>query len=140
MLQFSPETETKKKILIVDDEWSIQEFLKWKLSENGYEILVAQCGDEFRQRALDIKPDLIILDILLPDGLGTDHYDKLVRAGFDRNTPVIFLSALAQEQPPKLSHPAGRFALFGKPFDYPELVAEVKKLLEPPLEKVEKAG
>jgi DNA-binding response OmpR family regulator len=133
MIQTPP--EEKKKVLIVDDEWSLQEFLKWKLSEVGYEISVAQNGTEFHQRAKEIKPDLIILDILLPDGLGTDHYENLLRSGFDRTTPVIFLSALAQEQPPKLSPPEGRFALFGKPFDYQELVGEVKKLLETPLEK-----
>jgi DNA-binding response OmpR family regulator len=125
----------KKKILIVDDEWSLQEFLKWKLADSGYDIAVAQNGTEFHQQAREIKPDLIILDILLPDGLGTDHYEALLRSGFDRNIPVIFLSALAQEQPPKLSPKEGRFALFGKPFDYQELMSEIKKLLDPPLEK-----
>ncbi len=121
----------KKKILIVDDEWSLQEFLKWKLSECGYEICVARDGAEFSRVAFETRPDLIILDILLPDGLGTDHYESMLRAGFDRNIPVIFVSALAQEQPPKHSPPQGRFALFGKPFDYYELMGEVRKLLEP---------
>ncbi len=121
----------KKKILIVDDEWSLVEFLKWKLSECGYEIMVAQDGSDFYQMAIAAKPDLIILDILLPDGLGTDHYDELLRLGFDRSTPVIFISSLAQEKPPKHSPREGRFALFGKPFDCDELITEVKKLLHP---------
>lgn len=125
----------KKKILIVDDEWSLQEFLRWKLSDCGYDVSLAQSGSEFHEKAREIKPDLIILDILLPDGLGTDHYEALLRSGFDRSIPVIFLSALAQEQPPKLSPKEGRFALFGKPFDYVELMAEVKKLLEPSLQR-----
>ena len=80
----------KKKILIVDDEWSLQELLRWKLSECGYEITSAESGSEFCELAPVIKPDLVILDILLPDGLGPDFYDTLLRGGFDRNIPIIF--------------------------------------------------
>ena len=119
----------KKRILIVDDERVLLNSLKTKFAERGYEIETAQNGHDFYKCAMRGKPDLIILDILLPDGLGTDHYDRLLYSGFDRNTPVIFISTLAEKSTPRHSPPEGIFAMFGKPFDCEELLCEAKKLL-----------
>lgn len=120
----------KKKILIVDDEWSVLEFLRSKFIEFGYEIQTAKNGKEFCLTAAEHNPDLIILDLMLPDGLGTEHYDRLLENGFKENVPVIFISSLAQDQTPRHALPKGRYALFGKPFDCQELLNEAKKLLE----------
>jgi len=118
--------------MIVDDEWSLREFLKSKLSELGYEITAVQSGEEFVEAALSNPPDLIMLDLLPADGFGVDYYDKLLQAGFDKRIPVIFISSLAEQDPPRHAPPEGRFALFGKPFDYQELLRETRKLLATP--------
>ncbi|HTL46970.1 MAG TPA: response regulator [Verrucomicrobiae bacterium] len=124
-----PQEKRAEKILICDDESSLLRFLKQHFAGQGYRVDTAKSGHEFQRRAHRSRPDLIILDIVLPDGLGTDYYEKLLRSGFDSSVPVIFLSALAQGLPPRHGTQEGRFALFGKPFDLAKLRSEMRRLL-----------
>lgn len=119
----------KKRVLVVDDERPILELLKFKLSRHGFEAVTAKDGDEFEALARSQKPNLIILDIWLKGKMGTDVYRHLLEEGFDRNVPVIFITALLEAQPPKLASPNGKYSLFSKPFDLEELMKEVDRLL-----------
>lgn len=120
----------KKKILIVDDEWSILELLRIKFSKRGFDVSVARDGKEFKRLAFEKQPDLVILDIWLGNqGGGPQIYDDIIRAGFNPEVPVIFISALVEEgQPPKHAPEGGRFALYGKPFDFEVLLTDVRRL------------
>ncbi|MBI3313032.1 MAG: response regulator [Candidatus Omnitrophica bacterium] len=120
-----------KKILVVDDEWAILELLRVKLTKCGYEVCTARNEKEFRQLALEQKPNLLILDIWLgSDGEGTQVYDKVIHDGFDPKVPVIFISALVDEgTPPRRVQDGGKFALYGKPFDFDLLFEDIRKLI-----------
>lgn len=119
----------KKKILVVDDELAIRELLKFRLSRRGFDILTARDEREFWDQALNEKPDLIILDILLHNKLGTDVYDALLNFGLDPNIPVIFITALVEKQSPKKVQAGAKYALFSKPFDFDKLVRMVNKFI-----------
>ena len=106
----------KPKILVVDDEWSMQELLKNTLSLSGFEVFLAGDDVEFRQQVFSQKPDVIILDLMLGDKDGTKVYNQLLAEGLDANIPVIFLSALAQDRPPTPPRSDRKFALIGTPF------------------------
>lgn len=118
------------RILVVDDEWSMRELLKNVLELSGFEVLLAKNAKEFNDIAWNTKLDAIILDIVLGDDEdGTQIYDEMVSRKFDKNIPVIFLSALAHDRPPIFPSPDRRYSLVGKPFDTNVLVSELKKAL-----------
>lgn len=119
----------KKKILVVDDDRKILDLLQFKLSVHGYDVLTAKDEKEFFSQAFDGKPDLLILDIWLKHRLGTELYDSLLSFGFDTEVPVIFITALIENSPPKRISSGGKFALFSKPFDFEQLLDEIKRLI-----------
>lgn len=114
----------KRKILIVDDEEDIVQLLSEMLTSDGYSVFSANNVREFKECALAEKPDLIILDIMLGQDNGPQAYSALVAEGFDRNVPVIFLSALAEGHTNKAD--IGRtYALHTKPFQYDALLNDI---------------
>ncbi|MBI3306790.1 MAG: response regulator [Candidatus Omnitrophica bacterium] len=119
----------KGKILVVDDEWSIQELLKNVLSLSGFEVVIAANAAEFREQVFLSRPDVIILDIMLGDSDGTQVYKQLLAEGLDVNIPVIFLSALAQDRPSTPPRSDRKYALIGKPFDPDELIRQLDHLV-----------
>ena len=119
-----------KKILVVDDEKSIRELLRHKLSIRGFEVVTAKNGKEFAESAFVQKPDLIILDIWLKNMIGTDVYNDLIQSGFDPEVPVIFITALVEGYPKDAPGVGGKkCALYSKPFDFEKLVKEIESLL-----------
>ena len=117
----------KRKILIVDDETDIVQLLTDMLTEDGYCVFSAKNVREFKECAFAEKPDLIILDIMLGQDNGAQAYSALVAEGFDRNVPVIFLSALAEGHTAKAA--TGRtYALHTKPFQYDSLLQDINCL------------
>ena len=120
----------KRRILVVDDEHSILELLRYKLSNQGFEVVTAANAWEFWCEALTIKPDLIILDIWLKGRLGTEVYNELLLNGLDSNIPIIFITALLEDCSPSHARPGVKYALYGKPFDFDELTKGVNCLLE----------
>jgi two-component system alkaline phosphatase synthesis response regulator PhoP len=94
---------TEKKILIADDEPDILEIINYNLQINGYEVETAKDGDQAIQKAKQFKPDLIILDIMMPKKNGIEVC-KILRSQPEFNdTVIIFLTALNDE----LSHVKG---------------------------------
>ncbi|HUB87381.1 MAG TPA: response regulator, partial [Verrucomicrobiae bacterium] len=86
-----------QKILIVDDESDFIELMKFRLGDLGYEFLVASDGVQALTQARQFKPDLILLDILLPDLDGISVCDILRRSPATKKIPVIFMSALSSD-------------------------------------------
>ena len=84
----------KKQILVVDDEADIVEFLTQLLEDNGYEVAVAYDGVQGMERVSKQRPDLILLDLQMPEETGTGLYRKLHNKKEYRDIPVIVISGL----------------------------------------------
>ena len=114
----------KKKILIVDDEKPIVEILTYNLQKEGYETIEAYDGEQAINLALTKKPDLILLDIMLPkvDGLTVC---KRIRHTLS-NVPILILSAKDEEIDKILGLELGADDYITKPFSVRELMARVK--------------
>ena len=85
----------KKRILVVDDEKDIVEFLTQLLEDNGYEVTGASDGAQGMEMVLKSRPDLILLDLQMPEETGTGLYRKLHNKKEYKDIPVIVISGLA---------------------------------------------
>ncbi len=83
---------TKKKILIVEDERPLTSLLATKFSALGYEVFVAHDGEEGRTMAFESKPDVILLDVLMPKCDGVTLYDDLRRDPWGKTVKVVFFT------------------------------------------------
>lgn len=118
------ENSSKKTILIVDDEETIVTMLSVNLQKEGYQTLEASNGEEGVQIALEKKPDLILLDIMLPkmDGFSVC---KRIRQSLN-NVPILMISAKDEEIDKILGLELGADDYITKPFSIRELMARVK--------------
>jgi two-component system response regulator ArlR len=115
---------TMKKILIIEDEKGISSFLKQGLEEEGYEIHLAEDGMMGLDLANSIKPDLILLDWMLPKMVGLEVC-KVIRQA-DSKTPIIFLTAKDTVQETIIGLKAGANDYIRKPFSFEELLLRIK--------------
>ena len=118
-----------KKILVVDDEIQLVEMVKLRLQANGYIVLTAGDGQEALEKARKEKPDLIILDLMLPkiDGYKVCRmlkFDKIYKA-----IPIIIFTAKAQQKDEELGKEMGADAYIAKPFEPEVLLEKMKELL-----------
>jgi len=116
-----------QKILIVEDEPDMVLGLRDNFEYEGYDVLVARDGREGLGRALNDKPDLILLDIMLPRLSGLDVCRELRSKGFE--TPVIMLTARGQEIDKVIGLEIGADDYVTKPFSIKELLARVRAQL-----------
>ncbi len=119
-----------KKILVVDDEKELVEMIKMRLEANDYETITAYDGHEALEKARKEKPDLIILDLMLPK---IDGYKVcgLLKADTRYNKiPIIMFTARAQESDEKLGFECGADAYITKPFESEVLLVKIKELLK----------
>ncbi len=116
-------------ILFVEDEAPIRDLVRFTLSRAQMEMLDAANGREAEQILQRRRPDLILLDWMLPDESGIDLLRRLRRHPELRAIPVIMVTALAEEEQKVLGLEAGADDYVTKPFSPPELVARVKAVL-----------
>ena len=120
------------KILIVDDEPNIVIPLQFLMEQNGYRALVAQSGEEALEMISKEKPDLVLLDIMLP---GVDGFEvcEIIRLNPEwRHTRVIFLTAKGRDVDIAKGMVLGADEYITKPFSNQQIIEAVKKLLEEP--------
>jgi len=118
-----------KKILVVDDEEELCKMLGDNLREDGYEVFLAKDGEEGLRRVTLVKPDLIILDVMMPKLDGAQMYAKLRSNEKTKHIPVVFLTALkTQVDDFMLGRDVGLFTIFSKPFDHDELLGTIREL------------
>ena len=118
-----------EKILVVDDEEHIAELINYNLTNNGYKVIIANNGIDAVKVAIEEKPSLILLDLMIP---GKDGYDvcKEIRSNSEiRNTPIIMLTAKSEEFDKILGLELGADDYITKPFSVRELLARVKAVL-----------
>lgn len=112
-----------KKVLIVDDEKNIVDIIGFNLKKEGYEVIKAVDGQEGVQKTFQEKPDLILLDIMMPK---MDGYEACKKIRERLNTPIIMLTARAEEVDKVLGLELGADDYVTKPFGIRELMARVK--------------
>jgi DNA-binding response OmpR family regulator len=116
------------RILIVDDEDDFLELLQYKLARHGYDLVVATDGVNALSQARTLKPNLILLDILLPDLDGLSVCEILRRQPGTKKIPIIFMSALTGDVTKRTAcMEADDF--FTKPLDLPRLEKRIGELL-----------
>jgi two-component system response regulator VicR len=115
--------EAKKKILIIEDEKSISDIIKFNLTKEGYDTDMAYDGKSGLDKALSIKPDLILLDIMLPVMDGFQVCKKIRETS---TVPILMLTAKEEEVDKVLGLELGADDYITKPFGMRELIARIK--------------
>lgn len=121
---------TKKRILVIDDEPDLVKIIEARLKQADREVLVAHDGQEGLEKARTEKPDLILLDLMLPK---LDGYKVCRILKFDKkykNIPIIILTAKGQENDEKLGREAGADAYLTKPYQHEVVFAKITELLK----------
>lgn len=120
---------SQAKILIVDDEIDLTETIRFSLELEGCNVLVASNGEEGLNVARQEKPDLILLDLMLPK---LDGYKVCRLLKFDeryKHIPILMLTAKTQEKDKILGKETGANEYITKPFDMDELMVKIKSYL-----------
>lgn len=120
----------KKKILIVDDETEMVEMVRARLEVNDYEVITAYDGQDGLAKAKEEKPDLVILDIMLPKMDGYKVCGLLKGDARFAKMPVIMFTAKAQVEDMEMVKELGANAYITKPFDAQVLLAKIEELLK----------
>ena len=119
----------KANILIIDDEPDLVELLKYNLAKEGYKVEFAFNGFDGLRASEVFKPDLLILDIMLPDINGYEVCKRIKRTSDVSPVPIIFLSAKQEEVDKVLGFESGAEDYITKPFSVAELMARIRTIL-----------
>lgn len=119
----------KKKILIVDDDPDNVELLVSRLMQNGYDTVTAYDGSQAVQKAVSEKPDLILLDYMMPVSDGLKVYENYQMNVHIKHIPVIIITACVDRGIKEKFMKAGVFGLIVKPYDPQEVLALVNGAL-----------
>jgi DNA-binding response OmpR family regulator len=120
-----------QKILLVEDDALISEMYVNKLSSAGFEVAVAKDGDEAIAKTKEIKPDLILLDVVLPKKDGFEILKEIKEYPETKNIKAIFLTNLGEEENIKRGREAQADAYLIKAHSTPsDIVEKVKEILE----------
>ena len=117
------------KILIIEDDAKIVAALAIRLEAAGYGVLTAPDGFSGLKQALDEKPDLILMDIWMPVGLGFSVAQRLASVGLG-GIPIIFITASKLKGLAETAKKLGAVAFFEKPYDPEQLLAAVARGLK----------
>jgi len=120
---------SQKKILVVDDEVDLVETIRFPLEMEGFNVLVSYNGEDALNQARKEKPDLILLDLMLPK---LDGYKVCRLLKFDeryKDIPILMLTAKTQEKDKLLGKETGANEYITKPFDIDELMKKVNVYL-----------
>ena len=119
-----------KKILIVDDEQDIVESLKFVLEANDYTCYSAYNGEDGLRLAKEIVPDLMILDVMMPQINGYKISRLLKFDAKNKNIPILMVTARSQDEDKLIGEETGADEYITKPFEIDELVNKVNRYLK----------
>ena len=120
----------KKRILIVDDEASLRDMLSVTLQAKGYEVFTAANGQEGLEKVENARPNLIVLDVMMPIMDGYDCLKALQADPKYRDIPVIMLTAKAQDADVFKGWASGVSSYLTKPFNPRELLIFVERIFQ----------
>ena len=136
---------TEQRILVVDDEQPIRDMLSMSLEAVGFEVIEAGSAQEAHGIIVDQKPDLVLLDWMMPGTSGLELLRRLKRSEVTENLPVVMLTAKTEEDSTITGLDSGADDYIAKPFSPRELVSRVKAVLrrtgkDEPKEPIEVKG
>lgn len=117
------------RILIAEDERDIRDLITFTLQFAGHQVFPTSNGEEAYQKAVDIVPDLVLLDVRMPRMTGYEACEQIKANAITRDVPVVFLSAKGQESEVRTGFEAGAEEYILKPFSPEQLVARVREIL-----------
>lgn len=120
----------KGRIVYVDDDLELTRLLQISLEDEGYEVLVANEGEEGLGTILEAQPDLVILDVMMPGLTGWELAKYLREREEWANTPILMLTGIGSKLNDMTAPLYGANAHLDKPFDIDELVVQVEQLFE----------
>ncbi|MFH1613870.1 MAG: response regulator [Planctomycetota bacterium] len=120
----------RPKILVIDDEPNIVQTLQDRLEMNDYLVITAGNGKEGLEKALAEKPNVVLLDVIMPVMDGHEMLERLRSSDDGKDIPVIMLTARSQTQDIARAHNAGIEDYVVKPFDLSELLEKIERILE----------
>lgn len=120
---------TTRRVLVVEDDGAIRQMLAFNLTRAGFEVDEAEDCSTARRRIADARPDLLLVDWMLPDASGLELTRALRRDEAHREIPIIMLTARAEERDKVQGLEGGADDYITKPFSPKELVARVNALL-----------
>jgi two-component system phosphate regulon response regulator PhoB len=118
------------RILVVEDERDLQKVLKFNLEQAGYEVIQAFGGEEGLRLARQHRPDMVLLDLMLPDLSGTEVCKALRADAGTRNVPIVMLTARGEEIDRVLGFELGADDYVVKPFSVRELLLRIRAVLK----------
>lgn len=122
--------EKKRNIVVVDDDQTNAQLLEEFLKENDFEVSLAYTAKEGLQKIFDLQPDMVILDLFLPDRMGSDVCSELRSQNATRNIPIIICTAHSITHTQKMKgFCAGVDDYLVRPFELPELLARINAIL-----------
>lgn len=125
------------KILLVDDEPDVLEFLGYNLKKAGYQVYATQNGRDAIEKAKEIKPHLILLDVMMPEMDGVETCEEMRRNKELQDTIIAFLTARGEDYSQIAGFEAGGDDYITKPIKPKVLISRIKALLKRAREKVE---
>lgn len=117
-----------RKILVVDDSPTERLALQEVLARNGYEIITAESGEEAIQRSKADKPDLILMDVVMPGMNGYHATRTISRDDATRNIPIIMCTTKGEETDKIWGMRQGAYAYLVKPLDHNDLLARIRAI------------
>jgi two-component system phosphate regulon response regulator PhoB len=139
---------SREQVLVVEDEDDLREMMTYNLTREGYRVLGAESGQEGLRKAREMGPNILLLDLMLPDVDGLEVCRRLRKDPLTHALPIIIVSAKGEESDVVLGLGIGADDYVTKPFSPSELVARVKAVLrrgparteEGPAERVVRDG
>ena len=119
-----------KKILVVDDDAQLAKLMRITLETRGYEVILARNGREALDRARSDHPDLLVMDVMMPEMDGFEALQKMKSDLAISHIPVIILTALGRSTDALKGLEAGAHFYLAKPFSPFELIAHARQILE----------
>ena len=122
-----------EKILVIDDSSTNIVLLDALLQREGYEVITSLGATEGLKYVENLKPDLILLDLLMPEVNGFDFMKSFNKMNHDKDIPVIIVSAVGTSENKKISKELGAANFINKPVDIPALLNLIKSTLHTPV-------
>jgi two-component system alkaline phosphatase synthesis response regulator PhoP len=119
----------KGKVLVVDDEVYILHILDFSLGAEGFDVITANNGELAVEKAIQEKPDLIVLDIMMPVLDGYETCRRLKREPETKHIPVILLTAKGREADKRLGFEVGAIDYIVKPFSPNRLIGRIEEII-----------
>ncbi|MBL7131529.1 MAG: response regulator [Candidatus Omnitrophica bacterium] len=126
----------KKKVMVVDDEFDFLKIVKLNLEQAGeYEVMTLLNPKEIIQKLHQFKPNIILLDILMPQIGGLEACEMLNNDSLGKNIPIVILSALEKDEDKLRAYKVGVVDYLVKPIEKKDLIAKIEKALKHKQEK-----